>query len=470
MKDPSETFNEAINHWRDNKGIGTAVIPYPLNDKVMILGVLQRLYANSPNCNVVIITNSFNERQFIKEFITTQEDADENNEEFKRLIESNKIKVFTDNYIRTYKTTKYPLLCIWYQPNRVCDEIVDFVSKCKFKLVVMNKFLKDYQDLSKIYKLAPLLPDFQSASVEAARLSTPVEETQIGVTIPTDSNAFKTLQDYNEYIATSISIFGDFNNIKYANIGNNDLNISSTQICYQIAQDNGWNEHLDMSVPFNVELDKLYNPNFLKERASITYEIIRLRNNFLSDYEGKLDAILNIVNNNKDKKILIINKRAEFASQVTEFLNTFSETDICANYHDKLDAIPASTIYGEPIYYKSGSKKGERKMFGAKAQRTLNVERFNNDIIHVLSTNNSPDKDLFIDVDIIIITSPMCEDIKSYMYRLSKLYFRSKHIDLYSLYCSNTNEQKLIEGKSLSDNHIIKQSSTENNCDFIVED
>ena len=52
----------------------------------------------------------------------------------------------------------------------------------------------------------------------------------------------------------------------------------------------------------------------------------------------------------------------------------------------------------------------------------------------------------------------------------SKLYFKSKHIELYSLYCSNTNEQKLIEGKSLSDNHIIKQSSAENNFDFIVED
>ena len=225
-----------------------------------------------------------------------------------------------------------------------------------------------------------------------------------------------------------------------------------------------------MNIPFNVELDNLYNPNFLKERASLTYEIIRLRNNFLSDYEGKLDVILDIVNNNKNKKILIINKRAEFATKVTEFLNTFSENDICANYHDKLDAIPASTIYGEPIYYKNGSKKGERKMFGAKAQRNLNVERFNNDIINVLSTNNSPDKDLSINVDIIIITSPMCEDIKSYMYRLSKLYFKSKHIELYSLYCSNTNEQKLIEGKSLSDNHIIKQSSAENNFDFIVED
>ena len=70
-----------------------------------------------------------------------------------------------------------------------------------------------------------------------------------------------------------------------------------------------------------------------------------------------------------------------------------------------------------------------------------------------------------------IITSPMCEDIKSYMYRLSKIYFRSNYINLYSLYCRNTAEQKIIERKELTGNHNIKNSyADENNFDFIVAD
>ena len=471
MTNPGEIFENAINHWRDEKGIGTAIIPTPLNDKLMVLGVLQRIYARSPTINSVIITNSFSERQNIIEFLTQQENAEENNKEFKNHITSGKIKVFTDKFVKSCKIKTYPFLCVWYRPDGACKEILDYVSKCKFKLVVLNKFLSNYDDVAKLYQVAPLLKDFQQAEVEAIRLSTPVEETQIGVNIPADSKVYELLKYYDEYVSTSLNIFGSFDIMQQANTGNQQLNISSTQICYQIAQENGWNEHLDMNIEFNLEIDRLYNPNNLKERVSKTYEIIRERSKLLSDFEGKLDVILDIVRENKDKKILIINKRGDFASKVTDFLNDLSDTIICGNYHDKVNNIPAITFTGQPIYYKSGARKGERKMMGAKAQKTLNVERFNKDLIHVLSTNNSPDKDLAIDVDVVIITSPMCEDIKSYMYRLSKIYFRSKLIKLYSLYCLNTKEQQMIEKKTISDNHNVKNSNAnENYSDFIIDD
>ena len=471
MTNPGEIFENAINHWRDEKGIGTAIIPTPLNDKLMVLGVLQRIYARSPTINSVIITNSFSERQNIIEFLTQQENTEENNKEFKNLITSGKIKVFTDKFIKSCRIQTYPFLCVWYRPDGACKEILDYVSKCKFKLVVLNKFLSNYDDVAKLYQVAPLLKDFKQAEVEAIRLSTPVEETQIGVNIPADSKVYELLKYYDEYVSTSLNIFGSFDIMQQANTGNQQLNISSTQICYQIAQENGWNEHLDMNIEFNLEIDRLYNPNNLKERVSKTYEIIRERSKLLSDFDGKLDVILDIVRENKDKKILIINKRGDFASKVTDFLNNLSDTIICGNYHDKVNNIPAVTFTGQPVYYKSGARKGERKMMGAKAQKTLNVERFNNDLIHVLSTNNSPDKDLAIDVDVVIITSPMCEDIKSYMYRLSKIYFRSKLIKLYSLYCLNTKEQQMIEKKTISDNHNVKNSNAnENYSDFIVDD
>ena len=298
MTNPGELFENAINHWRDEKGIGTAIIPYPLNDKLMVLGVLQRIYARSPTINAVVITNSVSERQSILEFITQQEESEENNEEFRNLIRSGKLKVFTDNYIKTCKIYNYPLLCIWYRPDGICQEVLDYVSRCKFRLIVMNKLLSNYEDTSKIYQIAPLLSDFQQAEVEAIRLSTPVEEIQLGVDITTNSEITKLLKYYDEYITTSISIFGSFDIIQQANVGNQQLNISSTQICYQIAQENGWNEHLDMSVEFNIEIDKLYNPNNLKERASKTYEIIRERSKLLSDFDGKLDVILDIVREN----------------------------------------------------------------------------------------------------------------------------------------------------------------------------
>ena len=468
---PGELFENAINHWRDAKGIGTALIPTFLNDKIMVLGVLQRVYARSPSCKTVIITSNFTERGDIIEFLTQQENDEENNEEFKQLIEKDNIKVFTIDYINKYKSYNYPFLIILYHLDALSKNVIDYLHNSKFNLVIINRLLSDVNDMTTLYKKAPLLQDFKQNELDEVRLSTPVEETWIGVDIPEDSEEFKLLNYYNEYISTSLSIFGSFEIMNQANTGNIQLNISSMQICARIAQENGWNEHLDMNIEFNIELDKLYNPMNLKERASQTYEIIRNRSQLLSDYEGKLDSILKIVKNNPNKKILIINKRGDFANKVTDYINNLSENVICGNYHDKVDNIPAVDLDGKPIYYKSGTHKGERKMMGAKAQKTLNINKFNLNNINVLSTNNAPDKDLDIDVDIIIITSPMCENIKSYMYRLSNLFFRNMTLDLYSIYIKGSTEQRLLERKELANNHTIKNTNTDENfSNFIVVD
>ena len=61
--DAVKLFEDAIYHWRDAKGIGTALIPPPLNDKIMILGVLQRLYSKNPNIISLIVVNNFTERR-----------------------------------------------------------------------------------------------------------------------------------------------------------------------------------------------------------------------------------------------------------------------------------------------------------------------------------------------------------------------------------------------------------------------
>jgi len=81
--DASKLFTDAINHWRDAKGIGTALIPPPLNDKIMILGVLQRMYSKTSDIISLIVVNNFTERREIIEFLTSQEDEENNKTEFR---------------------------------------------------------------------------------------------------------------------------------------------------------------------------------------------------------------------------------------------------------------------------------------------------------------------------------------------------------------------------------------------------
>lgn len=475
MKTFGELFEDAMNHWKDKKGVGTALILPPLNDKVMVLGILQRVCNKSPTAKIIICVNSFDERIAIIEFLTNQKGEDENNNEFKKLIKDGFIKVFTNDFISKSSYIGSPLLCIIYHPTTIDRGIKALLDFSKFKLVIMNKLLANNNDSALLYKLCPILDDFKQNEINAIRISSPVEDIRLGVNIPEDSEEGKLLKYYNEYVSTSMSIFGSFDIMNQARIGNKDFNISSAQICSQIAKENGWNEHLDMSMEFNVQIDKLYNPGKLKDRASDTYEIIRKRSNLLSDYNGKLDVIYNIIRDNPNKKILIINKRADFANKVTDYINNLSEIIICGNYHDKVSPIPAVDINGNPLYYKSGNRKGERKMMADKAQRTFNEAAFNRGNIRILSTSNSPDKTLCVNIDIVIITSPQCEEIKSYIYRLDNLRFNDNIIHLYNIYCKNSIEEKLLDGQMLSSNHkvlndeekvIIKQD----NSDFIVVD
>ena len=143
--------------------------------------------------------------------------------------------------------------------------------------------------------------------------------------------------------------------------------------------------------------------------------------------------------------------------------------------HDKVEPIPAVDINGRPIFYKSGPRKGERRTLGADAQKTLNNKLYNLNKLRVLSTNNAPDKSLNGDIDIIIITSPQCEDIETYLYRFTNVYIPSGKLKLYSIYIKNSLEESKINSKLVSEMHSIVNNCensvvSENNSDFIVVD
>jgi hypothetical protein len=469
-----ELFEQAALNWRDNKGVGTAFVPAPLNNKVLVYQILSRLYARSPAASTVIIVNQFKNRQELIEFLTASE-SDENNEEFKKLLDNKFIRIFTKDFILNGGWHSSATLCIWYQPEEYIHGVAIYVNFCKYKLIVLNKLFTNNTDSTDLYKVAPLLNCFKQAEMDELRVSTPVEETWVDVQIPEDSEAYKLYQYYCKYIETSLNIFGSFDIMQQARIGNTVLNISSATICAQIAQENGWNEHLDMSFEYNRQIDELYNPNNLRDRATQTYEIIRNRSNLLADYEGKLEKVLELVKEHSGDKILIINKRGEFANKVTEFLNNNSETDICGNYHNKVDNIDAVDVYGRPIYFKSGAEKGKRKSMGARAQMSLNEDKFNLGMINCLSLSNAPDKSLCVEVDVVIITSPLCEDIESYLYRLSNVHIRNGKIKLFSIFCRNTIEQQRLFNKPITETHTIVNKSefnadAGNKFDFIIAD
>ena len=469
-----ELFEDALEEWKTNKGKGTAIVSYPLDDKCLLYNVLQKVYNKNPETLTIIVLEYFVERNIIIDFLTKQAD-ESNNQEFKKLIEDKKIRTLSADYIENAKVRINPDLCIPYHIETLNFYVEAMIRGSKFTLTIINHLLKDIDKLNVLYKLCPVLNTFNQDTVDIVRLSTPVEEIQIGVDIPEDSEDYKLLKYYDEYITTSFNLFGSFDNIELCMMGNTKLNISATTICNQIAQENGWSPNLDMSSELNVQIDELYNPNNIRDRANQTYNMIRERNNFLSDYKTKLDEIYKIVVDNPDAKILIINKRGEFANIVTDYINNKAEQEICGNYHDKCEPVPATDMDGNPLYIKSGINAGERKYYMDKAQRSFNQKRFVNDRLRVLSANNSPDKSLYIHVDIIIITSPQCKSIADYMYQLTQLHYIDNKLKLFTIYVKNSVEQSKMENKEKALVHTIVKNCENsvkigNNYDFVIAD
>lgn len=469
-------LEDAVNKWRDNRCVGTFIMPNPIDARPMILSILQKRYVRYPSAKTLLVVDTWDTRCKFIEYLTTQ-DCEENNEEFKTLIKNKSIVILTRNGIVSdkfnglngcdliilYNLVYYPHKLGWY------------CSKVKYKLTILDRILEVGYERTSLYRTCPVIGNFSQAEFDKLRTSTPVEEELIDVDIPEDTEAFKLLQYYNEYIATSLNIFGSFDIMQQARIGNDKFNISANQICYQIASENGWKPNLDMSVDINVQIDAMYNPTNIKERAVRTYECIRSRGELLSNYDGKISVIEDLVNKHKNEKILIINKRGTFAHNVTSHLNGMSGEIICGDYHDHVDPIPEVDDRGKPVYYKSGAKKGKQKFLAATAQKHRNERLFRNNKLRVLSTNNAPNKDLDADVSVVIITSPQCETIESYMYRLANVCYPTNKIKLYTIYIKNSLEEKKLQNRVVADTHTIVNKCEnavviENNSDFIVVD
>lgn len=447
-----QVYLNAVDVWRLNKGIGTFVIPAPFDALRPLLYILPQLYNKSPTTSVVIIVKDFVDRSSIERYLTTLNNEIWNNS-FRTVIHNGSLRILTTEYVAEHINDYSPLLTIIYNPSIFHFVHIAMIEKSKFKLVILSKLL-DNKTMDDFYTVAPSIGNFSQNIIDEVRTNRPVKESLVGLTITPDTELDKEMNYYNREISTALAIFGNFDNIKYARLGNSATNCSSMMICDAIARTNGWNNHLDMSSEFNRDIDKLYSPSAIKERADSIYNIIRERSTKLASSKDKLSYILDIVNDNLDKNILIINKYGEFANIVTDYLNDKFGKRICANCHDKVDNVPAVDDYGNPILIKSGPKKGQHKLLGVIAQKKLAQKLMNSHKINVISCGASPDKSLDVDIDLVIITSSLCDTIESYFYRLSKVHF-SNEVLLYTLFYKSTLEEKKLEDRTVPVNHTI---------------
>ena len=292
-------------------------------------------------------------------------------------------------------------------------------------------------------------------AIASDRIYLPVEENRMATELNDEDRA--EYDKASEFINTSINIFGDLFNIECSRVGDVKNNISASEFRYNLALDNGWSPELDTSIDFQKEIDDVYNPNVILERANMFYGITKKRRDLVTDCQDKIDNVIRIIRAAPEARVLIISKRGEFAREITKRLNDV-EGIPCGDYHDAIETTPAYGANGLPMLIKSGANKGHPRMMGAQALSTLNMKRFNNGDIKVLSIKSTSSNKLKIDVK----------------KRFVDVDFIGETTTVFKLYCLDTVEQRQLEKQretpiiTVTDNASDFIRYNENNGDIIL--
>lgn len=452
MKAKDKLIDRVINGFQSNGGKASVYCFTKTVIPELLYTIITRFYAKDKNRSVFVVVDSYNTRKGIVNYL-------ENNNVTKET--GYNIKCLSADFIKEQYTYYYDLNIIIGADNNI-SIINKLCKESKFTLCILTE---NVMNNTFTYELRKILPEIDTAdldnSIKSDNIYSPVEEHRYGVDLsPEDKELY---DKYSDYISTSISIFGDLSNIEKCKVGDIKLGISGAKFRAMVAAENGWREDLDTNVPFMKQIDDVYNPNTLFERACNFYNIAKQRRDLVNSNDAKLEIIKNICLENKDKKILIISKKGEFAAKVTNYLN--ANDVVCRDYHDCIDDAIAYDNNGLPILVKSGVNKGKPRIVGAQAQSSLNERLFNAGYINILSIKSASNVKLKIACDLVIFTSTLCDNIIEVKSRFTNVSFNNALTKTYRIYCNGTIESdKLSREKENALFTIINE--TENNISY----
>lgn len=419
----------------------------------IIYSVITPFHKKRPDKQIFIVTDTYDTRVKIMNYLKTKEDITAEN--------GYNIKILSQTYINSWYHYPYNLT-IMVGVNENFDIINHLNKESKFTMCILTKNIMNNEFINSVRNILPNI-DIENTAVATAKahINSPVEEHLVGVELSDKDK--ESYDKYTDIINTTISILGSLDNIEKCKNGDNVLNISAAEFRTNLAKQNGWSENFDINVPFMCQIDEYYNPEVIKDRACNFYSIAKNRRDLCTDNVAKLNAVLDICVKNEDKRILIVSKRGEYAAKVADYLNMNGIS--CGNYHDCLDNIPAIDEKGNLILYKSGAKKGQPRYLGWQAQSSLNEKRFNDRIINVLSIKNASNVELKIACDIVILTSPECDNIIDIKTRFANVDFIGVPTIEYKIYCIGTIENAHINKCKVPPN-VKVINETENDITF----
>lgn len=387
--------------------------------------LIERMVEKNNTIKILVVVDDFNNRTSLKKIINPD-------------LFTNNVICLTTGFINPYYNYKYN--CLIYIGSFIEEKVfLKLIEQNKFGLILLTENIMDSNFINYIRRTCPdagfAVQDYRSD------VTRPVEGELCPVDLSNDDREL--YKQYTRYTNDTISVFGSIEMVNMARSGNSKTNTSATEIRDTIARNNGWSETLDTNQDYNRQIDDIYNPNALYERACNFFNIADKRRKLVIQNELKLEKILEIIKENDTAKILIVSKNDQFANTVSEYLR--EEGYQCGDYHDDIPEQLDIDDNGVLRYIKSGKNAGKVRIIKSKAISSRDEQRFNNSIIRLLSIKSASNVGLSVHCDMVIFTSTLCDDIESFKTRFRNVKINGIPNKVYYIYSSDTIEENNIK-------------------------
>lgn len=435
-----EAVKGLMEEFQAHKGKGYCYVYPPANPITFVTQFIQGIKNKRPDGRILVIVEDWSLTDKCKSAFKGMLDSDI----YDKFIQD--ITFLSTKYVNTTFRFRYTFgvtiglnnnYPIYAYLNRVCQFVLGILTKDN-----MNADFKYGINL----ELPLLKVNLDESNVTAARINTPVNEYRIGIQF-TEADK-QTYDKYNAFIKSCNTIFGGIDNITKCRVGDKDKGISSVEFRYRLANANGWSEKLDTTTEFNRQIDEIYNPVSLYQRAESFFNITRARRELVMNSENKFNTIFKVIEDNPGKKILVVCKDGNYANKLMNYLNNavegYDKREIAGCYHDEVEARYFSDNFGNTIVYKSGKHKGEPRLFKSAVVSTYFEELFNSNRINVLIIKESSNNKLSVNADIIVYTSSLLADIFDFKKRYANVTFTNNITTLYKIFYSGSIEEDSI--------------------------
>lgn len=227
-----------------------------------------------------------------------------------------------------------------------------------------------------------------------------------------------------------------------------------------VAHCKGWSMNIDTTIDYYTEIDRLYSPKNIYERARAFNDIVRERNDSLNDHTVKLELIMTILAKFNGYKTICFSESTSFADRIARKYNQDFNTDTAVSYHSQIESGYLTDETGTYITYKTGVKKGQPKVFGKDYFKKVAIEGIKSGLYNVISTAKALDEGVdIVDLQLAILSSGTCNNIQQVQRggRVKRLDFDNPNGVVYiiNLYFRNTRDEQKLKQRQKESYNVI---------------